>query len=166
VSLTDKLCTKRISRFVVTFFKHKTKRDARNSVVSYIRQRNLHWSNTISCDRTECWGRHLNGRGNGENCIMRRTSIFSFVPLIAVQNYLQLSRYTILRISKQTFLPFWYLHHLHSCSRHCAISWKVAGSIPDSIIGLFHLHNPFGRTMALGSTQPLTEMSTRSISWG
>jgi len=26
--------------------------------------------------------------------------------------------------------------------------------------------NPSGRTMALGSTQPLTEMSTRNISWG
>jgi hypothetical protein len=31
---------------------------------------------------------------------------------------------------------------------------------------LFHCHNPSGRTMALGSTQPLTEMSTRNISWG
>jgi hypothetical protein len=28
------------------------------------------------------------------------------------------------------------------------------------------LINRFGRTMALGSTQPLTEMSTRNISWG
>ena len=27
-------------------------------------------------------------------------------------------------------------------------------------------YNPSGRTMALGSTQPLTEMSTRCISWG
>jgi hypothetical protein len=27
-------------------------------------------------------------------------------------------------------------------------------------------HNPFGRTVALGSTQPLTEMSTRDTSWG
>jgi len=27
-------------------------------------------------------------------------------------------------------------------------------------------YNPSDRTMALGSTQPLTEMSTRSISWG
>jgi hypothetical protein len=27
-------------------------------------------------------------------------------------------------------------------------------------------HNPSGRSMALGSTQPLTEMSTRNISWG
>jgi len=30
----------------------------------------------------------------------------------------------------------------------------------------FHGHNPLGRTMALGSTQPLTEMSTGNISWG
>ena len=38
--------------------------------------------------------------------------------------------------------------------------------IPDVVIGIFHWHNPSGRTMALGSTQPLTEMSTRNISWG
>ena len=43
---------------------------------------------------------------------------------------------------------------------------KVAGSIPDGVIGIFHSHNPSDRTMALGSTQHLTEMSTRSISWG
>jgi hypothetical protein len=29
---------------------------------------------------------------------------------------------------------------------------KVAGSIPDDVIGIFHLHNPSSRTMALGST--------------
>ena len=44
--------------------------------------------------------------------------------------------------------------------RHCATSRKVAGSIPDGVIGIFHWYNPSGRTMALGSTQPLTEMST------
>ena len=43
---------------------------------------------------------------------------------------------------------------------------QVAGSIPDGVIGIFQSHNPSGRTMALGSTQPLTEMSTRCISWG
>jgi len=37
--------------------------------------------------------------------------------------------------------------------RHCATSRKVKGSIPS------------GRTVAQGSTQPLTEMSTRDISW-
>ena len=49
--------------------------------------------------------------------------------------------------------------------RHCAPSRKVAGSIPDGVIGIFHWHNPSGRTMALGLTQPLTEVSTRNISW-
>jgi hypothetical protein len=42
----------------------------------------------------------------------------------------------------------------------------LEGSIPDGVIGIFQLHNPSGRTMALWSTQPLTEMSTRCISWG
>ena len=50
--------------------------------------------------------------------------------------------------------------------RHCATSQKVTGSIPDGVIGIFHWHNPSGRTMALGLTQPLTEMSTGNISWG
>ena len=50
--------------------------------------------------------------------------------------------------------------------RNCATSRKVAVSIPDGVIGIFHWLNPSGRIMALGSTQPLTEMSTRNISWG
>ena len=49
---------------------------------------------------------------------------------------------------------------------HNATSWKVAGLIPDGVIGTFHWHNPSGRTMALRLTQPLTEMSTRNVSWG
>jgi hypothetical protein len=43
--------------------------------------------------------------------------------------------------------------------RHYATSRKVAGSSPDYVIG-------FQPTMALGSTQPLTEMSTRNILGG
>ena len=50
--------------------------------------------------------------------------------------------------------------------RCCATNRTIAGSIPDGVIGIFHWHNPSDRTMALGSTQPLTEMSTRRISWG
>jgi len=49
--------------------------------------------------------------------------------------------------------------------RHCATSRKVMGSIPNGV-GIFHWHNPSGHAMALVSTQPLTEMSTRNISWG
>jgi len=54
----------------------------------------------------------------------------------------------------------------HSWLRHCATSRKVTGSIPGGVTGIFHWHNPSGRTMALGLTQPLTEMSTRNIYWG
>jgi len=50
--------------------------------------------------------------------------------------------------------------------RCCGTNRKVAGSIPGGFFGIFHWHNPSDRTMALGSTQPLSEMSTRSISWG
>ena len=57
-------------------------------------------------------------------------------------------------------------YHWHSCFRHCATSRKVAGSIPDGVIGIFYWHNSSGLTMTLGLNQPLTEMSTRNISWG
>jgi hypothetical protein len=50
--------------------------------------------------------------------------------------------------------------------RYCVTNQKVAGSIPDGVMEFFIDINPSDRTMALGSTQPLTEMSTRSISWG
>ena len=46
--------------------------------------------------------------------------------------------------------------------RCCATIRKVAGSILTGVSGIFSSD----RTMALGSTQPLTEMSTGSISWG
>jgi len=37
--------------------------------------------------------------------------------------------------------------------------------LPDGVTGIFHWHNPSSCTMTLGLTQPLTEMSTRNISW-
>jgi hypothetical protein len=50
--------------------------------------------------------------------------------------------------------------------RYCATNRKVGGSVPDGVNGIFHWHNPSDHTMSLGSTQPLTEMSARSVSWG
>jgi hypothetical protein len=47
--------------------------------------------------------------------------------------------------------------------RHYAISWKVALSISDEVIGFFNRPNPYSRTMAVGWTQPLTETSTRNL---
>ena len=52
-----------------------------------------------------------------------------------------------------------------SCLGHCATSQKVKGSIPDGVIGSCHWHNPSCRNTDLELTQPLTEMSTRNISW-
>jgi hypothetical protein len=52
---------------------------------------------------------------------------------------------------------------LRSWLRHYATSRKIAGLIPDDVIGFFSRSNPSSRTMALGSTQPLTEISTRNL---
>jgi hypothetical protein len=45
---------------------------------------------------------------------------------------------------------------------HYATSWKVEGSIPHEVTGFFNWHNPSSHAMALGSTQPLTDISTRN----
>jgi hypothetical protein len=47
-----------------------------------------------------------------------------------------------------------------------ATNQKVAGSIPDGVMEFFIDINHSDRTLVLGSTQLLTEMSTGSISWG
>jgi hypothetical protein len=49
---------------------------------------------------------------------------------------------------------------------HYTKSWKVAGSIPDEVIGFINWHNPSSRNMALRPTQPLAKMSTRNHSGG
>jgi hypothetical protein len=46
---------------------------------------------------------------------------------------------------------------------HYATSRKVAGSIPDKVSGFFNWPNPSSRNMALGSTQPLAEMSATNL---
>jgi hypothetical protein len=43
---------------------------------------------------------------------------------------------------------------------------KVEVLITDGVTGVFYFLNPSGRTMALGLTQPLSEMSTKGIPWG
>jgi hypothetical protein len=50
--------------------------------------------------------------------------------------------------------------------KYYATSRKVAGSIPDEVIGFFNSPNPSSRTVALRSTQPLTEMSTTNLLGG
>ena len=76
-------------------------------------------------------------------------------------------------VLKLSFIVILGLHASALGDRGGAVGWGTAlqvrrsrVSIPDGVIGIFHWHNPSGRTMALGSTQPLTEMSTANISWG
>jgi hypothetical protein len=54
----------------------------------------------------------------------------------------------------------------HSWLRHYATSQKVTGSSPDEVPGIFNWSNRSSLTMALGWTQPLTEMSTRNLPGG
>jgi hypothetical protein len=48
----------------------------------------------------------------------------------------------------------------------CVTSRKIAGSIPNGIIGIFHWFDSSGLTVVLGSTQRLTEMCFMDLSWG
>jgi hypothetical protein len=89
-------------------------------------------------------------------------------PLICVQD-VRMNSYTFSRrlpenIVFYRMLPtFFRSTRWRSWLRHCATSRKVAGSIPDGIIAIFHSHDPSGRTMALGSTQPVTQMSAMDV---
>ena len=67
------------------------------------------------------------------------------------------NKYYVTAIGDRSGVAQW-----HRC---CATNRKVTGSIPDGVIEIFHWHDSSDRTIALRSTQPLTEMSTRSIFW-
>jgi hypothetical protein len=54
----------------------------------------------------------------------------------------------------------------HSSFRHYATGRKVAGSIPDEVIRFSTWLNPSSRTIAMGSTEPLTEMSIMNLPRG
>jgi hypothetical protein len=60
-----------------------------------------------------------------------------------------------------------YISYARSWLRHYATNRKVAGSNPYEEIGFyFNLPNSSSRTVALGSTQPLIEVSTRNLPGG
>jgi hypothetical protein len=86
-----------------------------------------------------------------------------FQPETACQTSLAL---LFLRLHSSSYLPWVWGMRYRSWLRHYATSRKVAGSILDEVIGIFNLPSPSSRTMALGSTHPLTEMSTRNLPEG
>jgi hypothetical protein len=63
------------------------------------------------------------------------------------------------------FMPYLLMHRGHAMAQLVeALRYKPEGRGFDS--QWCHWHNPCGRTLALGSTQPVTKMSNRNISWG
>jgi hypothetical protein len=66
--------------------------------------------------------------------------------------------------SNNGFIPS-KLVSLGAYNNHINTSRMAASSIPDSVIGIFHCHNPSGHNTGLASTQRLTEISTSFVSW-
>jgi hypothetical protein len=50
--------------------------------------------------------------------------------------------------------------------RHYAISRKIAGWVPDEVIGFFNLPNPSSRTMALRVDSASNRNEYQGSSWG
>jgi len=42
----------------------------------------------------------------------------------------------------------WWGHTVVQLVRHCTTNWKVTGSIPDGVTGIFHRHYPSGHDSA------------------
>jgi hypothetical protein len=95
--------------------------------------------------------------------------IFILSESRGTHDHVLLSRYPD---SRATLFPYWrrdfmvalgaFIRARCSWLRHYATSQKVTGSSPDEVIGCLNSPNHSSCTMALGSTQPLTEMSTRN----
>ena len=73
---------------------------------------------------------------------------------------------------------YYYYYYYCCCCCYCRVhavaqlgetlryNRKAEGSFPDEVTVIFSFPSPYGGTMALAEAQPLTEMSTRCISWG
>ena len=92
---------------------------------------------------SEAWPRFLGARGDYSQRLLltgitklKKSQLFNVLLFY-------LARYFIIGARR------WWCSWL----RHCATSRKVASSIPEGVIGIFHSHNPSGPTMTLELTQ-------------
>jgi hypothetical protein len=91
------------------------------------------------------------------------TVLFVYVRVFSFQLMNQLTKFHETLYERNVFEEhFSALFFSFPRLRHYATSRKVTGSSPDEV-EFFH---PSSRTMVLGSTQPLTEMSTRNLPGG
>jgi len=101
--------------------------------------------------------------------VLQSSDTTSKLPIIFMFVNVEFKRY-FLRTCYSLYIYIYIYIYMGTrwCSwlRHCTTSRKVVCSIPDGVFGIFLFRNPSGRPVAFGSTQPLTEMITRNISWG
>ena len=86
-----------------------------------------------------------------------------------LSNYISYFQYYVFKC-----VTIWFIHNAYNILKfqtfylgmwgrswlgQCTSNRNVAGSIPDGVIWIFKWNIAFGRTMALGLTEPLTEMS-------
>ena len=129
--------------------------------------------------RGVCWCRLCGTADNCQNTRNSETGSYENIFLLSVMSLgpLRLSSNTFLSIHFlwlvtilfyfcSCFPVLWFILVVCTVTLHCATSRKVVGSMPGGVFGIFHWHNPSGRTMALRSTQPLAEMSTRNFLGG
>ena len=103
--------------------------------------------NPISCFRPF----HIKQKVKGQRDLYKRCKISSHTDLTAKEFH---QRWTVQSWTLMVRGTWWRIT--------CRFSYCVTSGYD----GIFQLHNPSGRTMALWSTQSLTEISTRNISWG
>ena len=94
---------------------------------------------------------YFTGRGSGRQCrtcCVRWTYVF--VKEVTLQTFSRWRTLVYLYWFSKALWVLWGGTRWRSWLRHRATSRKVAGSIPDDVNGIFHWHNPSGRTVALG----------------
>jgi len=121
------------------------------------------WCNPLST--LHCHGGILNQlkRGGRETAFRGRQIIARELQNMRMaggseQRFLQVHVYTVYILTVGTAVAQWL--------RWCATNRKAAGSVPAGVSGFFIDTKSFRPHYGLGSTQPLTEMSTWIISWG
>jgi hypothetical protein len=90
-------------------------------------------------------------------------SFFAHVNAVAVR---QVHNPVEITKSLNSYKKFTGATQWRSWLSHCASSRRLAGSILNGVIGIYHWHNLSDHTLVLQSTQTPREMSTKSISWG
>ena len=161
-----------------------------NLVLSiYTEKKTVHKINNLLTDRTQtwrhysvqhCWQQHMYPSNKYRVLLRLLVNDFNIIPIAASYERQQWEMTTMSHFHTKNE----YAEESPRCSVYTlpiSFFWPPGGAVgwgtalqagrsrvrfPDDVTGVSYWHDPSGRIMALGSTQPVTEMSTRNISWG